>query len=868
MLGYAARNVRAAKRRLLGTAAAITLGVALIAGTFVSTDTISQVVGEATAGPSRPVDVVVVDRRSPLTGSVVDDIFGIPWLLEAGHLTPLPARLAGELRSVEGVASATGVTMAPVELIGPGGHVVTGQGAPIARSVDDTFSPFVASGRLPTGPDDVILDHSTATSENLDVGDPVDVVLPEGRIQGFTLVGTVDGAELVGNLLVGLAPSTATRLLADTGEYSLIELRAEQGVDGEELLPVITSRLADHQGAITGTALRGWGQAEATQFTGLLRWVISIAGLVALLLGSFVIRNTFTIVLAARARELALLRCIGATRGQIHRLVLTEAALIGLVASAAGLAVGVALASILGLLVDADDVVAVTVSGATPIVTPRTVVAALAVGTGSAVVSALGAARRATRIAPVAALREEVHSVPRREGRVRTVVGFALIVAGSAAILGAQAAGVGPEPMLPGAIALIGGIVAAGPMLARAFAAIIGAPLAKLFGVTGDLARTNSQRNPRRTSATILPLAIGLALIIAFATFVSSVKTPMTDDFNTAWRADLRITRTASQSQLPVGNQLRPDVVDRIKETGAFTTVVALQTSADYTIAGQQTSVTGVAAAQLPSVMEVTVVAGSLHEIHPGAIAISTEVANEQQARIGNSLDIETPKGRTWFVVGAIYERPTFSAAGQQYDLADELPYGDLLVSPTDYQRTTGRTGIDTILASAGDGVTPTAAQQAADLALHDYPPVQISSRADMLRQLFDGDAAVRFYYGLLGLITIIAFLGIANTLALSITERRREIGLLRAIGLDRRQTRATIRLEAAITAIAATAIALTLGVLLGQIFTQMQELPYQPPARQLVVIATASIGIVIGVASRPARHASRLPTLTALATE
>jgi putative ABC transport system permease protein len=715
----------------------------------------------------------------------------------------------------------------------------------------------------------VILDHSTAASETLDVGDRVEVLLPGGQVEGLTLVGTVDDAVLVGNLLVGLAPSTATSLLAGDDQPSLIELRAEPGIDAGELLPAITSRLADHQGAITGTALRGWGQAEATQFTGLLRSVISIAGIVALFLGSFVIRNTFTIVLAARARELALLRCIGATRNQIHRLVLVEAALVGLLASAAGLALGIALAAALGLLVDADAVVAVTVSGAPPVVAVRTVVAALVVGTGSAVASALGAARRATRIAPVAALRDDVQGVTRREGRLRTVAGLVLIIAGSAAIVGAHVAGVGPGPMLPGALALIGGTIAAGPVLARVLATIIGVPLAKLFGVTGYLARTNSRRDPRRTSATILPLAIGLALIIAFATFLSSVKSPIADDFEAAWRADLRITRSASQSRLPTGNQLSADVLDRIQETGALATVVALRTSADYTIGSKRTSVTGVDAGLLQEVADVTVVAGSLGEIHTGAIAMSSGVARQQRADIGSSLDVETPGGPARFVVRAIYEPPTFSAAGEQYDLADVLPYGDLLISEADFERTTGRRGIDTILVNAGDGVGVDAALQAVDLALDGYPPVEIASRADIADELFSPLAgAIRFYFGLLGLMTTIAFLGIANTLTLSITERRREIGLLRAVGLDRRQTRATIHLEALITAIAATAVAVALGVLLGHIFTLLQELPYRPSPGMLAAIAAATIGIVVGITGLPARSASRLPTLTALASE
>jgi putative ABC transport system permease protein len=244
-------------------------------------------------------------------------------------------------------------------------------------------------------------------------------------------------------------------------------------------------------------------------------------------------------------------------------------------------------------------------------------------------------------------------------------------------------------------------------------------------------------------------------------------------------------------------------------------------------------------------------------------------LASERQVELGDRLGIDTPEGPIESQVRAIYEQPAFSAASQQYDLADSLPYGDLLVSPSDYRRTTGRTGIDTILANAADGVTPAAAAEAASSALHDHPGVQISSRADMVRQLFSpDDAAFRFYYSLLGLVAIVAFLGIANTLALSITERYREVGLLRAIGLDRRQTRTSVQLEAGITAVAATGIALTLGLVLGQILTQAQELPYQPPPGLLVLVVAITTGLVIAVASLPARRASRLPILAALRAE
>jgi putative ABC transport system permease protein len=876
MLGYAWHNVRAFKRRLLGTGAAIALGVGLIAGTLVATDTVTQVIGKGTAGPARLVDVTVVDRRSPVTGSAVDDIAWIPDLLESGRLTPIPDRLVDELRSVEGVASATGVAMAPVELLGRDRHVVTGQGIPIARSVDDTFSGFVDSGRLPAGPRDVILDRATAASQSLRLGDPVSIVLPDGQAQEFTLVGTVDDAGFLGNLLVGFAPSSATGLLGRPDEYGLVELQASPGVDDEELRAAIDRALGADHGTITGTALRDWRRAEATKFTGILRNVISVAGAVALVLGSFVIRNTFTIVLASRSRELALLRCIGSTRRQIRRLLLLEAAVIGIIASAAGLALGVGLAALLGLLIDADHVVAVPVTGTSPVVTVRTVAVAAIAGTASAVLSALGAARRATRVSPSAALRDDVHGVSRREGRIRTIIGFGLITVGCAAITTAHVTGVGAGPMAVGTIALSIGIVTAGPMLARAFARLLGAPLARLFGVTGDLARDNSSRNPRRTSATILPLAFGLAFLIAFTVFTVSLTAPLADDFNTAWKADLRFTaRTGgsqpSFTQLSSRNQLAPDVVDRLNATDALATVVALQTSPDYTVPGHRpTTVTGVDAAELPDVMQLTVVDGSLDQVHSGAIAISTDAADDYRATVGTDLDVDTPNGRARFVVRAIYRRPAFSAAGEQFDLIDELPYGHLLVSPADYRRTTGRTGVDTVFANVRDGVSTATAELAVERALRDHPTVQVATRDGMLREIFSplDDGAFRFYYGLVGLMTVIAFVGIANTLALSITERRREIGLLRAIGLDRRQTRTVVRLEATITATAAVTIAVVLGLLYGHIFTEMQDIPAMLPARQLPLIALGTIGVVVAIADRPARRAGRLPTLTAIATE
>ena len=859
MLRHTLRSLLAYKGRLLLTAVAIVVGVGAVAGTFVLGDSAKAAADAAFAEATPRVDVVV--RSAPQgEGEVFSDITGELFA------QPMPASVVDQAARVDGVAAAAGVVVGDAHLVGRDGHVV-GVRAPLGRSVDPSFAGSLRAGRVPAGPGEIVIDRITAAKERFGVGDQARVIVSGAEPRTVTVVGIVDSPEIPDAVvLVGFDPATARRLLAPPGQVSYLELRAVPGLGQQALRDRVAAALGPGYQAFTETTLAAERARNATpQESGLSQFLFA-AAVVALFAGTFIIRNTFSIVLAAQTRELALLRCIGASRGQLRRSILLQALVVGALAAVVGLVFGIGLAWGLGAVLRSVDEAVADVSGSLRVL-PRTVAVALAVGIVTALVSAWGPARRATRVAPVAALRGGVFALDRRTSRARTVVGTVAALAGVGAVLaGALGDPVRSSYLWAGAVAAVTGVLVLGPVLARALSGLFGLPVARTRGVAGQLARGNAVRSPRRTSATVLPLVIGLALISFVTTLAAGTKASTAGSLERAFSFDFRLQAAGTGMHQP---SMSEQVAQRLNGLPELAALVPFQ-STGVMVAGAPGVAAGVAAAdpvQLGRVLSLPVRAGALADLGPGAVAVNAPAADAGHLTIGAPVRLQTPGGAAaTFTVRAIYDTASLDDFVRQ-----ELPVTDFLVTPADFRRLAGdATGLTVAYARARDGLAPAAARAAIERAVADYPNVEIASRDELIRQATAQiDPTLRLFYSLLGLAVIVALAGIVNTLVLSILERVRELGLLRAIGMERRQVGSMVRWEAVIIAAIGVTIGLGLGTFLGWATTVALELSTPAvPVLQLAGFAAAAVLASVLAAAVPARRAARIDLLRAIATE
>lgn len=869
MLRYTLASVLAHKGRLLLTAVAIVLGVGLVAGTFVLIDTWRAAADEAAHRPPRGVDVVVGAARHG------EEAVPVPFR------GPVPAALVDRLARIDGVAATTGVVLGRAQVLGRDGHPVAGR-EPVARTVDPSFAGSLRAGRVPADAAEVVVDPATAAALNIRVGQRVRVVISGRAPEPVTVVGLLGAPEVAGAAFVGLHPSAARYLLPRADQVNFVEVRAAPGVAQRELRNRIAAALGDQYTASTGNDLDA-ELARAAEPPSLFARLFLIASLVALFIGTFLIRNTYTIVLASRARELALLRCVGADRRQLRRAVLLEAAIVGAVASLGGLALGVALGLGVASLLEAGGAIAVDVTGRTPHVLPRTVAVALAAGIVTALVSAWRPARRATLVPPVAALRGDVFALDRRAGRFRTWSGGLLLLAGIGLVLAGGLADPAVGAMVSAGAALTGvGVLVLGPVLALPVARLVGAAVRRGRGVAGRFAADNAVRSPRRAAATTLPLVIGLALIGFVTTLAAGSRASTIGGFDHALRADYQI------QAFDPDVAMNPDVPRRLAAVPELAAVAAFQAAdaelalepttgptADPTTAPTTAPAAGPTAvelaavdpAQLAAVLALPVTEGALSDLADGGIALRRTVARERGATIGSTVRLRTgvdDPGQT-FTVRAVYD--TSGLGG--YSIA-HLPIYDSLITPSDYERLVGDPAVARVYATVRAGVPPAAARAAIARALADQPTVEVTDR-DHLRQRAAAELApaLRVYYTLFGLMILIALFGIVNTLALSVLERVRELGLLRVLGMQRRQVRTMLRWEAAIMAATGAVVGLALGTLVGWAATRALDLSAtHVPIGPLAACAGAAVLAAMLTAGPPARRAARVDVLNALAAD
>jgi putative ABC transport system permease protein len=848
MLRAAWKSLLARKVRLLMSTFAIVLGVAFVAGSYVFTDTLSRSFTEVFAASAG--DVVV--RPAGATG---DD--GNP------TTRSLPADLVDRLADVDGAARVDGnVTTFGVFVVGTDGKLVGAQGAP-GLGGNYTGAPaghgvaglHITAGSAPDGPGEVAIDEATAERAGYALGDRVHLVTSSDRaVLHPRLVGIVQYGErgsTNGATFTLFDTATAQQLFLDGRDrFHDIWVTAADGVSQQELRDEVAAVLPSGVEAVTGDVASDEMASDLLEAISFISTFLLVFAGIALLVGSFLIVNTFSILVAQRSKELALLRALGASRGQVSRSVLFEAFMLGVAGASIGLGLGLLLAMGIRSLFATFGL---DMSGTDLVFAPRTVLVSYAVGVLVTMVAAYLPARRSARIAPVAALRDDV-AMPESALRRRTVLGAGLGVVG--AVLGGT--GLYADVAEPawwiggGALLLLLGTAAAAPVLSRPVLHAAAAAYHRVFGSVGRLAGQNTLRNPRRTAATASALMIGLTLVTTMSVLGASAKASVDKAIEQNFVGDLVVSNA-------IGVPFSPSVADRVEGVDGVAAVARLRHGVgQYDGHGQ--GITGVDPAALSRVVDLSLVEGDLDRVHTGTILVSQSLAEDDHIAVGDRIDYGMPVGMRHYEVVGIFE--------------DNPVLGYPLVTTLDTLRKAGFEPADALLlVGAEPGVDVSALRDRVEQQTAELPTVTVKDQAEFAdEQRAPIDQLLVLVYALLGLALVIAVLGIVNTLALSVVERTREVGLLRAIGLGRRQLRAVFRLEAVSIAVVGTLLGVALGVVFGVALVDALRSEglevLVVPGVQLVgfVLASAAVGVLAAVL--PARRAARLDVLRAIATE
>ncbi|MFJ4804272.1 ABC transporter permease [Streptomyces murinus] len=842
MFRTALRNVLAHKARLLMTVLAVMLGVAFVSGTLVFTNTISDAYQNSSAKGFDHVDVAVVPKYQDSEGDKV------------GKLADLTQATLDKAAKVPGAASATGVVGGFTAVADRHGKLAGGNWQSAGGNywgTKDARYPLT-SGHAPHGANEVLLDAKTAQRAGYKVGDTVRLSV-DGPVLTPTVAGiftTDDGNVTAGGSLALFDTPTAQKLFGKHGTYDEIDVKAKPGTGQAALKDALDAALPAHQVKTTTGRQLADDQAKtiAASMSGLKQGLLVFAG-IALFVGTFIIANTFTMLVAQRTKELALMRAVGASRRQVTRSVLIEAFVVGAVAGVAGLVAGIGIGAGLRALVGSFGA---SMPDGPLVISPGTVVAALAVGVLITMLAAWLPGRRAAKIPPVAAM-NSVHATATTKSLVlRNTIGALFTAAGAAVIVAATSmdASSGEAPMGLGAVLLIIGVFVLTPLLSRPLIAAL-APLLRAFGVSGKLARQNSVRNPRRTAATASALMIGLTLITGMTVMAGSLQSSIDKMAASAIRADYVVS-------MANGSPLSPDVAKKIAATDGVRASSPLR-NAETRIDGTTEYVTGVDGASIAELTDLKVDRGSF-TIGGDRVVVDKVRAEEYGWKTGShfTAHFEDGKAQTLTVAG-IYDGNDM-IRGIMLDNKVLTPH---LSKPTDMQ----------VMVKTANGAS-TATKDRLTSALGANPAIKIQDKKDIsndIAQMFT--MMLNMVYGLLGMAVIVAVLGVINTLAMSVFERSQEIGMLRAIGLDRRSVKRMVRLESLVISLFGGVLGIGLGVFFG--WAAGELLGTKMPTYELVlpwgrlVLFLALAGVVgILAALWPARRAARLNMLTAIKAE
>ncbi|WP_347232664.1 FtsX-like permease family protein [Cryobacterium sp. TmT2-59] len=775
----------------------------------------------------------------------------------------VPAALADRIAAVRGVDQAFAEISGPIVLVGKDGTAVQSTQSPsfgVALYPDDT-TVTVASGRAPSGPTEIGLESATLTSSGLSVGDQTQVVVA-GEIRTVQITGKISmGTALAGATVVYLDVATATTVYAPDGMVSTIAVYAHPDVTEASLVanlaPVLSRDQTAVAEALTGDAMRAEARTDIEAQLGFVQAFMLVFAGISLFVGAFIISNTFSMLVRQRTREFALLRAVGASPTQVFASILTQAAVVGLLGSALGIAGGLGLVSLLRI---GFDQVGMDLSGSIPLDAP-TVIVSLLVGTVVAVVAAALPARRAALTPPVEAMREA--TATERSLLVRTLIGGVLTTFGAAGLISAQLA-----PDINGS-ALVGvgaGLLALGtlllaPFLVRHCLGVLAAVFVAAVRPLGSLARANVARNPRRTANTASALMIGMALVGAASVLAASATVSTRAIVDDGWTSDFSIQSTTGVPLGAVADVRALDTVGAMDVLAYGPTVVA----GPGERAGTQDAsfAVGIPAEAFGRTIDLDVVEGSLDTLANGAVAVKAATAKERGWSLGDTVTFASAAGSESASarVGAIIDSNLVRVPIVMSDrlLAQVVPPDQVT--------------IEFLLVNAAPDVT--AATLRADLvkAVGPYVVLSVSDKGDFADDLAGQvNQILVILYALLALSIIIAILGIVNTLALSVIERTREIGLMRAVGLGRLQLAGIITIESVLTALFGTVVGIVLGVavaaVMPTVFNGVGLTTLAIPWAQLA--GMLGLAVVVGVLAAlwPASRAARLPVLDAVASD
>jgi putative ABC transport system permease protein len=852
------KGLLARRARLAMTAVAVLIGVALVTGTLILTDAVGHSVRRLTAGAQAGVDVVVHNADDP----------------KAGPPQAIRPKLVAAIAAAPGTRAVAGL------VVGEKAMMVGRDGRPLRhRRASNLVTSWPADPRLAAGytlrqgrpPErdgEAVLDQATARAGGWRLGDTLGIVGADGAPHRFRVVGVTGfaGAPSPASELdtfdtptvAVLQTAAAQRLLGRGDTVDEVRVRAAPGVGADVLRDRIARLLpAGRLEVVTAASLAARQAGEVQGYLDGLRATLLAFAAVALLVGSFTIWNTFSVLVAGRTREVALLRLLGATRRQVLGSVLLEATVVGLLAAATGVAVGVGAAVGLQALLRG---LGNTLPPTGLALAPHTVLAGLAVGTLVTVAAALTPARRASRVAPLEAIREAAPSTAPPARRTRTVVGLGLAVVGAAGIAASLLVATGTTILSGvGALAAVLGVMVLGPVIAPPLCRAVGAPLARLFGFAARLARANVLGNPRGSAATVGALTVGLVLAAGTSVLATSATRSVRAGIQAGSHADLYL-----EGLLPRAAVAR---LAALPEVGA---ALPLNT-AHVRVGAARVGVDGIDPTPAARILDFGVRAGSLQALNrPGdGLLVSARLADEHGWRVGSLVPVgfsEVGATRQLPVVGIFTRDPLFGS-----DLLLPIDLMDRYFPLSHGQA-------DHTLLRAAPGTDPAALTAAVQHVLSRYPEVTVTDPATYQQQrasdLGDLSAVLGLLTALVLLAAAVATLGIANTLALAVVERTREFGLLRAVGMTAHQLAAMVRWESVITAVSGALLGLTLGIAVGAALAHAVTLQQAGvatialPARQLLVdlVLAGTAGLL--AAAIPARRAARLDLLTAIGTE